>query len=190
MTRVEAEQIWKLLSGTGKLPLRILTSLCDGSIKAGLFLQQLLYWTARPSRRGEDTGGWVYKSSRQWFEEIGLTRRAIGGPNEKGSVRAICRNKGFVEEKLKGRTPRTVHYRITNTFAEAVQQHVGKFYESDETLKLDWIEGANQRAPCVKTSQAETVKPSKERESTPNSTAEIMAERANAAPAVRASAKS
>src|SRR5574338_11544 len=66
-----------------------------GSTKAAVFLSQLVYWTRRsPSARA--CGGWLHKTSAQWFRELGLSRR------EQNSARAILRTLDVLEEALLG----------------------------------------------------------------------------------------
>lgn len=62
----------------------------SGSIKAGLFLSQAIYW----SRKKPD--GWFYKTQVDWEEETMLTRR------EQDSSRDALKKRGFISEQRKG----------------------------------------------------------------------------------------
>lgn len=66
-----------------------------GSTKAAVFLSQLVYWTRR-SPSAQACGGWLHKTSAQWFRELGLSRR------EQNSARAILRALDVLEEALLG----------------------------------------------------------------------------------------
>lgn len=72
-----------------------------GSVKAGVFICQLLYWQGK-GKEGE----WIYKSRIEMTEETGLSR------NEQDTAREVLRKLNIIEEKLKGRAPATTHYKI------------------------------------------------------------------------------
>ena len=72
-----------------------------GSIHASLMLSQALYWSERTS----DPGGWFYKTQREWFSEIGFSRREL----EK--CRRQLRQAGVLEEKRAG-LPARLYYRV------------------------------------------------------------------------------
>lgn len=86
-----------------------------GSVKAALMLSQLFYWSKRTSNKD----GWIYKTSRDWTEETGLTRR------EQEKARRILRNKNLIEEKIYG-IPAMLHFRISAQFAENVKPRLHK----------------------------------------------------------------
>ena len=44
-----------------------------GSVKAGLFLSQLLYWMDK----GADEDGWLYKTREELYDETGLSRKEL-----------------------------------------------------------------------------------------------------------------
>ena len=72
-----------------------------GSTNAALLLSQAFYW----SKRTSDPEGWFYKTREEWMEETALTESELDGAREK------CRDRGVMEEKLKG-VPATIHYRV------------------------------------------------------------------------------
>ena len=61
-----------------------------GGINAALFLSQLLYWTDRAKR----ADGFIYKSYKEWQEEIGLSENQVR--------RAVIKLEGekIIEKKL------------------------------------------------------------------------------------------
>ena len=71
-----------------------------GSITAGVMLSQALYWTFRT---GPD--GWFYKKADEWELETALSR------HEQQGARRFLRDRGLIEEKLKG-VPPTLHFRV------------------------------------------------------------------------------
>ena len=72
-----------------------------GSTNAALLLSQAFYW----SKRTKDPEGWFYKVRQEWVDETGLTEDELDG------ARLKCRERGVIEEKLKG-VPATLHYRV------------------------------------------------------------------------------
>lgn len=83
-----------------------------GSVNAALMLSQALYWTPRT----KNPEGWFYKSQKDWEEETGLSRR------EQDTARKELRNKGLVEEQLKG-VPATLYYRVCFDILESSLAH-------------------------------------------------------------------
>lgn len=71
-----------------------------GSVKAGIFLSQLLYWHEK-GRNPE----WTYKTIDEIKEELALTRK------EQDAAIKICKDKKVIEVKLKG-MPAKRHFRI------------------------------------------------------------------------------
>lgn len=74
-----------------------------GSVKAAVFLSQLVYWT----RHGRDTAaaqGWIFKSVAQMFEETGLSEREQGTCKkkllERGLIETRYRRFGFAKSRL------------------------------------------------------------------------------------------
>ncbi len=83
---------------------------CCGDITSALFLSQLLYWTDKAKRKD----GYVFKSYREWEEEIGLSESQI----RRATVK--LKTEGVLETKLmKANGAPTLHYRIIkNQFEE------------------------------------------------------------------------
>jgi hypothetical protein len=72
-----------------------------GSVTAGVFLSQSLYW----SRRTSDPAGFFYKSREEWTDETYLSR------SEQETARATLRRLGILIEERRG-MPRRIFYRI------------------------------------------------------------------------------
>lgn len=85
-----------------------------GDIESALFLSQLLYWTGRSTR----PDGYIYKTYREWQEEIGLTQHQVSRATNK------LKSFGILETVLKkANGSPTVHYRIiTDTFSNWIMQ--------------------------------------------------------------------
>jgi hypothetical protein len=75
-----------------------------GSVTAALMLSQLWYW----KDKGRNPDGWIYKTQKEWLEELGLSR------SEQETARRILREKRFIEEKKMG-VPCKLHYRVNVT---------------------------------------------------------------------------
>lgn len=74
-----------------------------GSLEAGMFLSQLLYW----SDRGGRNDGWFYKSYKEWSDEIFLSEYQIR------KITKQFEALGFLETTLrKADGAPTIHYRI------------------------------------------------------------------------------
>lgn len=72
-----------------------------GSLDGGLFLSQLIYW----SDRGNDSGGWFYKTYAEWEDELTLTRYQVGKQVK------ILKEKGLLQTRVKKANGNpTVHY--------------------------------------------------------------------------------
>jgi len=72
-----------------------------GSVNAGIFLSQLLYWTPR----AHDQSGWIYKTQDEIYEETALGRR------EQETARRILRDKLVLQEKKAG-VPSRLFFRV------------------------------------------------------------------------------
>jgi hypothetical protein len=72
-----------------------------GSVTATIFMSNLLAWEGHQ----KDGDGWIYKTRDAIHGETGLTR------SEQETARRHLREKGFLEEKLRG-VPATMHYRL------------------------------------------------------------------------------
>ena len=78
-----------------------LLAIAGGSVGAGVFLSQLLYWTDRT----KNEEGWVYKTLEDWWCETAL------GRNELKTIRNALIARQLIEEKLCG-VPARLHYKI------------------------------------------------------------------------------
>lgn len=96
-----------------------------GNTNAALFLSQAWYWKDKANITINNKPGWFYKSAQEWEEETQLTRR------EQENARRICREKGFIEEKLKRANKHaTCHFRVnTNRIYEEIER-VSSLHES------------------------------------------------------------
>ena len=71
-----------------------------GSVTAGLLLSQAVYWTKRAT-----SGGWFYKTIKQWEEETSLSR------HEQETARKTLRRFSFWQEERRG-VPAQMYYRV------------------------------------------------------------------------------
>lgn len=83
-----------------------------GSVNAGVFLSQLLYWLrAKP-------GDWNWKSAKDWEEETCLTSK------EQRNVRNAWKRLGVLKERARGGYDRTLEFAIDwEVLAEKIQMH-------------------------------------------------------------------
>lgn len=124
-----------------------------GSVSAGLFLSQLLYWHGK----GSDQEGWIYKTRDEIAQETGLTRR------EQEGARKRLRDQGVVEEQLKG-LPATVHYRVnierlSEVLAETTMNLEAVPTSWHQTYQLDGTKCTNllaQNRPTITESTTES----------------------------------
>lgn len=72
-----------------------------GSVTAGVFLSQAVYW----SQRASDPDGWFWKTQKEWHEETYLKR------SEQEIARRELRASGILEEKKKG-VPAKLYFRV------------------------------------------------------------------------------
>ena len=70
-------------------------------INGAVMLSQLVYW----ADKSKDPNGWIYKTSKEWTEETGLTRR------EQDTARKNLRELGFIDEHKHG-VPCKTHYKV------------------------------------------------------------------------------
>ncbi len=97
-----------------------------GSVTAGLFLCQAIYWTGKSIEND-----WFYKSRDDWKNELGMSRK------EQESARKKLRKMGALEEELRG-LPARLYYRVN--FGRLIEI-MEEFYNSPETLdKSSWPE--------------------------------------------------
>lgn len=71
-----------------------------GSVTAGLFLSQAIYWTGKGSEEG-----WFYKTREEWQNELGMSRK------EQENARKKLKDQGVLEEQLRG-LPARLYYRV------------------------------------------------------------------------------
>ena len=97
-----------------------------GSVTAGLFLCQTIYWTGKGS---EDE--WFYKTRDDWKNELGMSRK------EQETARKKLRDEGVLQEQLRG-LPARLHYRID---FDRLIEIMKVFYKIPETPeKSSWPE--------------------------------------------------
>ena len=95
MDHAAFHHVWLLLERNRPVAIHQHLTRLTGSTKAAVFLSQLVYWTRRsPSARA--CGGWLHKTSAEWFRELGLSRR------EQESARAILKALDVLDEALLG----------------------------------------------------------------------------------------
>ena len=102
-----------------------------GSVTAGIFLSQLLYWTPR-TQNGD---GWLWKTRDEITAETALTRY------EQETARRLLREAGVLEEKRAG-VPARIWYRIdlarlTELLAGAEREGSGPPSSRGKTNQLD-----------------------------------------------------
>jgi hypothetical protein len=132
-----------------------------GSVNAGIFLCQLIYWQGKGRKKG-----WVYKTRGEWREETALTR------TEQENARKTLKELGLVTEKLMG-MPATVHYKLNLGEAQRLweawvkaRDEQGEKEQLSLTEPSSWQEtdqlvggkGTNQSAGKEPTSRQETAK--------------------------------
>lgn len=70
-------------------------------INGAVMLSQLVYW----ADKSKDPNGWIYKTSKEWTEETGLTRR------EQDTARKNLKELGFIDEHKHG-VPCKIHFKV------------------------------------------------------------------------------
>ena len=65
---------WVALQGSSPIAVYVPVIHITGSLKAAIFLSQLIYWTQKGISI-ERNDGWIFKKSKEIFNETGLTRR-------------------------------------------------------------------------------------------------------------------
>jgi hypothetical protein len=94
-----------------------LFAIAGGSVGAGVFLSQLVYWTETK----EDPNEWIYKTRDDWWIETAI------GRYELETIRKALVSRGLIEEKYYGVPPK-LYYRVnwdqlSVAVAEAIQMH-------------------------------------------------------------------
>lgn len=106
---------------------RVLIDFTGGSIESALFLSQLLFWSDKTTN-----DGWIYKSYREWKEEIHITRYALD------QARKALEGFGILETQLKKvNGGPTVHYRLN---IEAFVEQFNNFIQEKERKEAESIE--------------------------------------------------
>jgi hypothetical protein len=109
-----------------------------GSVTAAVLLSQAVYWSRRT---GEGNEGWFWKTSSDWEEETGLSRR------EQDTARGILRGLGFWEEEKRG-IPARLWFRLN--LEQLEQLLISEKTSLAESAKLDrrkapnWTGGKRQ----------------------------------------------
>lgn len=123
-----------------------------GSVTAAVLLSQAVYWS---KRTGAGNHGWFWKTSSDWEEETGLTRR------EQDTARGILRGLGFWEEEKRG-IPARLWFRLD---LEQLEQLLTSEKTSlAESAKLDrrktpnWT-GGNRQTISENTPETTTIPP-------------------------------
>ena len=88
-----------------------------GSIKAAVFLAQLMYWTPL----GKKAGGWVFKTAEEWEAETGLTYE-----EQRGAKKILGEDGKNVIEIRYARSAHTVYYRVKREVLDALWEASGK----------------------------------------------------------------
>jgi hypothetical protein len=115
-----------------------------GSLKAALMLGQLLFWSG--TRCAQKREGWIYKSYRDWWDEIALTKNEAEGATRK------LRELGIIETTTRrpaGRSMPVMHYRICWTaleqaLAQIMDQNDGVTPEESPTSENQTVTSENQ----------------------------------------------
>lgn len=108
---------------------RRLVELTD-SVKAALLLSQTIYWT-RHGRDVVSSGGWFFKTTKQWEMETGLTVK------EQATAREVLRRLEILNEQRIG-IPAKLHFRLAaGPFATLISERIGR-----TSTGLDWSDGA------------------------------------------------
>jgi hypothetical protein len=143
---------------------RSLAEICDGDQVAALFLAQCLYW----SERTADSDRWFYKSQKDWYEELALTRHQLD------RIRGILKRKAFLIEHLKHRAPAVLEYQLNlDAIEEALRGVVGnKRTSMPQTGNLLERQSTRQIAVEQIPSLPQARKPYKEAKSSSNTSQE------------------
>jgi hypothetical protein len=94
-----------------------------GSIKAAVFLAQLMYWTPR----GKKAEGWVFKTAEEWEAETGLTyEEQLGAKKILGEA-----GKNVIEIRY-SRNEHTTYYRVKREVLDALWEASGKIPDAQK----------------------------------------------------------
>lgn len=97
-------------------------ALIGGGALPGLFLSQLFYW----HDKGHDPDGWIDKTQKEWFDELGLTR------SEQETARSKLMKNGLIEEDrtLKGKRYRPVIDKIIQMLESSITKCQNSAYRN------------------------------------------------------------
>ena len=100
------------------------------SVKAALFLSQTIYWT-RHGRDVVSSGGWFFKTTKQWEMETGLTVK------EQATAREVLRKLSILNERRIG-IPARLHFRLAaDPLAALISERIGT-----ASTRIEWSDGA------------------------------------------------
>lgn len=100
------------------------------SVKAALLLSQTIYWT-RHGRDVVSSGGWFFKTTKQWEMETGLTVK------EQATAREVLRKLAILNEQRIG-IPARLHFRLAaGPLAALISERIGR-----ASTRFDWSDGA------------------------------------------------
>ncbi len=108
----------------------------------GQFLAQLIYWTPRATRRD----GYVYKSVREWCEELFITEYQV----EK--YRKFLKDKGILElKKLLANGRPTWHYRVNKPVLQAqLSGFLDQVYAFQKDEPVDFVPDPTHKTPEIR----------------------------------------
>lgn len=126
---------------------RVLIDFTGGNIESALFLSQLLFWSDKTT---ED--GWIYKTYKEWKEEIHITRYALDQARKKletlGVLETQLRKVNFMGGP-------TIHYRLN---IEAFVEQFNKFIQEKEAESLENTGFAENNSSNCRKQQLELLK--------------------------------
>src|SRR5271166_4124982 len=113
---VSADQLQALLSRP--VAYNKLLSIAGGSVGAGVFLSQMIYWFERTETERD---GWIYKTREDWWIETAISRYELE------TIRKALIARKLIEEKYCGVPPK-LYYRLNweglrTGLAEAIELH-------------------------------------------------------------------
>lgn len=136
------DRMWQVLQRNR--PIRYCSNLAHivGSVKAGILLSQMIYWTKK-GVEVKANNGWFRKRSEHWTIETGLTR------HEQDTARKILVNLGLLEIRhvvAEGKKAHgEVHYRLNlGEIGNALANLIGKQIEAMNPLNLDDLQSDSE----------------------------------------------
>jgi hypothetical protein len=115
-----------------------------GSTSAYLMLNKLFYWW----RHAKNLRKWVYKSWRDWANELGITRKQSGAVHEKKQLEMVGVERRRVQVAGRG-TP--MHYRF---HFKGLLRALAKFANVSVMTIKKWMFGEKDTSACPKKAQA------------------------------------